>query len=129
MKYDDHALMYDDGRRSRARWAMRKIAKGFLIGFGAGLGLILVTISAPKAHTAPSGWSYPSDCCSTTDCFPISEKDVTPTPVGWRIEATGELIEYHDKRVRPSGDGQYHRCSTGGDPKAETLCLFVPGSA
>ena len=77
-------------------------------------------------HSAPSGWEYPTDCCSGRDCFPIPEAELEATPVGWRVRATGETLDYHDRNVRPSGDGRFHRCSQDGKPEGRTLCLFIP---
>lgn len=75
-------------------------------------------------HDAVTGWQYPYECCSAADCYEITERDVRPVPGGWLIVATGE-VRPADK-TRQSPDGRYHRCSTAGDPKASTICLFVP---
>jgi hypothetical protein len=75
---------------------------------------------------------YPADCCSGFDCYAIDETDVEVTDRGWRIVRTGEVIEYGQvsrPSERESQDGQFHRCSVGGDPDADTLCLFVPRMA
>lgn len=75
---------------------------------------------------------YPIDCCSGYDCYAIDESEVEATDRGWRIIRTGEVIEYGQSRrpsERESQDGEFHRCSVGGDPEADTLCLFVPRMA
>jgi len=75
-------------------------------------------------HTAPSGWTYPLECCSNHDCYEISEKDIEEGPLGVKILATGETWPYD--RLKYSPDGHYHRCSVGGKPDGFTYCLFFP---
>ena len=82
-----------------------------------------------SAHEAMSGWEYPIECCSGTDCYEIGAADFETIDTGYRIKASGELIAWGDKRVRASGDGRFHRCSYGGKPEAATICFFVPGGA
>lgn len=72
---------------------------------------------------------YPYNCCSGFDCRPISVDDVEPREDGFFIEESGELIAYDDSRVKktpPEGEGKYHRCSRGGTPEGETICLYIP---
>lgn len=74
------------------------------------------------AHQAPSGWEYPTACCSNKDCHPA---DVQLVKGGFLIVETGEVIPTDDKRVKISGDGEFHRCGTG----SWTRCLFIPMTA
>jgi len=89
-------------------------------------GALLLACTTALAHDAPSGWSYDYSCCSTTDCAPTMAGDVEATPQGYRIPASGEVVPYTDRRIKPSGDGFMHRCSYGGLPEARTICLYVP---
>lgn len=75
-------------------------------------------------HEAPSGWTYPSECCSTVDCFPLRDGEVRAVPGGWEVKATGEV--WPAEKTRESPDGQFHRCSEGGKADGKTLCLFAP---
>jgi hypothetical protein len=89
------------------------------------------------AHSAPSGWAYDNECCSGMDCYEEPTGAVLETPAGYKIVATGEVVPYEgpggkalDGGIiarRHSQDQSYHRCSrNGGDPKAPSLCLYVP---
>jgi len=82
-----------------------------------------------SAHEAMSGWEYPIKCCSGTDCYEIGAADFETTDAGYRIKASGETLEWTDRRIKPSGDGRWHRCSYGGAKTALTICFFVPGGA
>ena len=82
-----------------------------------------------SAHDALSGWTYPLSCCSDHDCYEIGPADFETTAAGYRIIASGELLEWTDRRIQPSGDGRWHRCSYGGAKTALTICFFVPGGA
>lgn len=94
------------------------------------LAIIAALASFPAlAHDAPSGTPYPIICCSNHDCAPIAETDLEPTVEGFRVRQTGELIRYTSDKVKPSPDGQYHRCTYGGRPEALTRCILVPGGA
>lgn len=88
------------------------------------------------AHEAPSGWQYPSSCCSDQDCYRIDESEVRPAQGGgYRLVRTGEVfrepgapgVTPSDRTFRWSGDGEFHRCSPEGKPAdATSLCLLVP---
>lgn len=80
---------------------------------------------APTSSADAHDW-YPRDCCSGQDCYAIDEAEVELTEAGWEVMRTGEIIEHNGRRERMSEDGQFHRCSLGGDPDSRTLCLFVP---
>lgn len=73
---------------------------------------------------------YPPDCCSGCDCRPVAAEDVRVTAGGWLVVSTGEVIGFHDGKLRPSRDGGFHRCSPAYcKPGAadRTICLFAPG--
>lgn len=81
--------------------------------------------AAPASgHDAATGWSYPYSCCSLLDCYRISADEVRAVEGGWLILATGEVRSHPETRASP--DGLFHRCSTNGDRKAKTICLFTP---
>lgn len=93
--------------------------------------LILTVVSlgaaAPAAaHRAPSGWSYPYSCCSGIDCREVPAKAISERPEGYVINNTGEVVQYGDKRVKDSPDGEWHWCSVAGADDTRTICLFVP---
>lgn len=90
--------------------------------------LALLTMHA-FAHDAPSGWTYPQSCCSGRDCYPLSGIGLDTGTDGYHIKATGEVIPFTSRRIKPSGDGAYHRCSWGGDVNASTICLFIPSGS
>lgn len=79
-------------------------------------------------HDAPSGWSYPLECCSGYDCRPVSSAWVTAGADGYELP-TGEVVPYSDARIKPSPDGEFHWCSVAGADDGKTICLFVPAMA
>jgi hypothetical protein len=83
-----------------------------------------------EAHEAPTGWTYPTSCCSNKDCREVPHTEIIETPNGYLISTTNELIPYDDKRIRESPDGLHHRCARSNNftPDGETLCIFVPPS-
>ena len=89
----------------------------------------LAGISAPSpaaAHTAPTGWAYPYNCCSNQDCRAVPDDKITERPEGYVIGQTGEVLGYSDSRLKNSPDGEYHWCSIAGSDTGRTICLFVP---
>jgi len=52
------------------------------------------------AHTAPSGWQFPVECCGGHDCYEIDASEVVPAMGSWHILASGEF--FSARRVRPS---------------------------
>lgn len=84
------------------------------------------TVAPANTHTAPTGWQYDLGCCSNADCRQIKDTDISTTDKGYVIKATGELLIYGDKKIKPSPDGAYHRCSVKGEDKTRTFCLYVP---
>lgn len=91
--------------------------------------LIMLLMSLAAAWPGQAHDWYPLACCSDKDCWKSAPGKVTPTERGWRIESTGEIVPYDDRRVKPTppeGGTDFHICHRGGDPKASVLCLFVP---
>ncbi|MCG6857079.1 MAG: hypothetical protein LJE67_03345 [Salaquimonas sp.] len=79
-----------------------------------------------NAHDAPSGWSYPYECCSGKDCRHVKASQIRPGADGYLIRSSGEIVVYSDARVKHSPDGEFHWCSIGGRDDGRTICLFVP---
>lgn len=81
-------------------------------------------------HDAPTGWSYPTSCCSGYDCRQVngagSAVRIEERPEGYVVSTTGEIIPMLDRKVKPSPDGEFHWCSKGGRDDSATICLFVP---
>jgi hypothetical protein len=98
----------------------------------AGVAVVLATMAwmAPSfAHDAPSGWSYPMNCCSNYDCREIPDASISTKSDGYQLAQNGEVIPYSDQRLRNSPDGHYHWCSRNGQDSGATICLFVPPQA
>ena len=89
-----------------------------------------------RAHEAASGWTYPWECCSSTDCWETSnttEKDPVATAAGWQLQ-DGSIVPFN--MTRPSPDGAFHVCRRGGQlngavirPNKRPACLWVPASS
>ena len=94
--------------------------------FAAALALPVLAAFPARAHDAPSGWSYPTACCSGIDCREVADRAISERPGGYVIKGTGEMIAYTDARVKDSPDGVYHWCSVRGADDSRTICLFVP---
>lgn len=88
--------------------------------------LLSLSSTAVQAHDAPSGWSYPTSCCSGIDCREVRDDQIIEGPNGYVIKVTGEVIPMTSRKVRQSPDGVYHWCSVGGSDQGRTICLFVP---
>jgi hypothetical protein len=82
---------------------------------------------ALPTSTAPLGWSYGLECCSLKDCARSPAGDISTVDGGYRVNSTGEIIPYNDRRIKRSRDEFYHRCAMNGNFKLEkSLCLYVP---
>ena len=101
-------------------------AKGVLIvaAIVAGSWLLERCVPYVFAHNAPSGWPYPSDCCSPNgkECHRIDKASVTREATGYRYR--GYLFEF--KRVRISGDSDWHACESFEGGVVLVHCLIVP---
>ena len=88
-------------------------------------GLVLAA-EAAWAHDAPTGWTYPFECCAGYDCRMVQlPQRVRETSRGY-VVPSGELIVYDDVRIKKSPDGEFHWCTVAGAEDAMTICLFVP---
>lgn len=116
---------------SQRLWTALKVRDAARMSLSLVLGLI-VGVSTPfkaAAHSAPSGWSYPYQCCSDQDCQPVHGAAVKEGPDGYVVEETGEVIGYRDSRLKPSPDGEFHLCLRPGNAHSRAICLFVPPRA
>jgi hypothetical protein len=86
----------------------------------------MLAVLPARAHEAPSGWKYPTACCSGIDCREVTDRQISERPEGYVIKNTGEVVAYSDTRIRNSPDGVYHWCSVQGADNSRTICLFVP---
>lgn len=87
---------------------------------------LLALWAAPAAaHQAPTGWSYPLNCCANNDCREVAATAVAERPDGYHVPS-GEVVGYRDARVKESPDGALHWCTVAGTDAGKTLCLFVP---
>lgn len=96
------------------------------------LALLLASCEPALAHQAPTGWTYPANCCSDKDCSMMERGQVEEVREGYRVPS-GEVIAHGDKRIKDSPDGRFHWCRLEGFEMGEhwihTLCLFVPPPA
>lgn len=97
-----------------------------LLSFPLGLIISVSFAATADAHSAPSGWLYPYQCCSGRDCQPVHGTAVKEGPEGYVVEITGEVIGYHDSRLKISPDGDFHLCMPPGSIRSRAICLFVP---
>lgn len=98
--------------------------------------LLAALCAAPVAlsHEAPTGWTYDAACCSDRDCGVMPFNRVVPTEGGWRVRVEPEehhyypgaldvVVPYDDRRLRQSGDTEFHLCLSR---TGHLLCLYVP---
>jgi hypothetical protein len=98
--------------------------------------LVAAMTGLGKAHQAPSGWTYPIECCAGIDCAEIPAAAVKESPEGYQVTlSAGEhpmvkgpfaaVVPYAAARSAP--DGAYHIClgpaTAAGQPKV--LCFFA----
>lgn len=81
------------------------------------------------SHEAPSGWQYPSDCCSGQDCRPVSCDSLVEMRDG--VHFLNSVFK--SGQVRVSGDSQCHVCigytPAGLISTPEPHCVFVKPSS
>lgn len=92
-----------------------------------GIAVLMLGILPARPHQAPTGWSYPANCCSQRDCRQARDREVREDPNGYVLATTGEVVPYGDRRIKESPDGLFHVCQQAGDfDKGRILCLFAP---
>jgi len=98
----------------------------YAIGFAIGFALACWMFSKP-AHAHDEWLNHRQVdpltkrlCCSQADCHPVDASLVHATNGGYRLDDTGEIIEYD--RAQPSPDGFYWACRWN----HMTQCLFAP---
>lgn len=91
-----------------------------------------------SAHTAPGGWEYDKECCSTTDCSQVPDATIHEIHGGYEIVLNpGDhpmlkvghptlrmFIPHGDPRIRVSGDEHKHACVSSSG--AYVFCIYVP---
>lgn len=104
--------------------------------------------SQAAAHSSPSGWKYPSDCCTPDgeECDPIPADAVTEImynnsphykvvlgPKDHKNVSRENTVLYIPKyKAKPSGDGLHHACIGPEDPKNNInpgpylYCIIIP---
>lgn len=98
--------------------------------------LLLLGVPA-VAHEAPSGWQYPIECCSSSDCSQVEDENIEEVPGGFQLNlppgshpmvknrTVTLFVPHDDYRIRKSGDWRKHACV---GPTGRVYCLFlVPG--
>lgn len=128
---------WDKARRQGSRGRVARTAAALVA--VALLGYVLGAAFAARAHQAPSGWAYDTDCCSHHDCAPVPEGAIRARSDGWHIHlppgshpmlrADGPGLDarigYADPRARISGDRHWHACVS---PAGKLLCIYtLPG--
>ena len=79
------------------------------------------------AHDAPSGFRYPSYCCSETDCRPADPGEIVAVSGGWHVVPSNTYVAPNDHRIHDSPDGRFHICNiTAGDRASGFWCLYIP---
>lgn len=86
---------------------------------------LALSASYAYAHKAPSGMSYPPECCSNRDCAPITSMKLLPDGSREVVNGNGHTATFPPGfHIRYPSDGKTHACihPTAGTP----LCLFLP---
>jgi len=81
---------------------------------------------AAHGHEAPSGWSYPTDCCAQNHCRPVACDALVEKRDG--IHFLG--VVFSGAQVRMSGDNSCHVCivysnDRNGDSISNPICAFI----
>ena len=98
--------------------------------------LLAVMMSWAFPHAAPSGWDYPTACCSDQDCAPLAAAAVRERRGGWHVvvapgthpqvpagsPAVMAFIPMAEAMKSP--DGVFHICLHPADRRV--LCFFTP---
>jgi hypothetical protein len=118
-------VMQQIGRALRAYLMVVGAATTVVI---AGVGLFAWLADDSFGHEAPTGWTYPTMCCSLQDCRPTKKGEVTETRDGYTLTSTGEFVAHGDKRIKElSQDGEIHVCQQAGNfDTGCILCLLTP---
>ena len=90
--------------------------------------VIAACLAVSPIHEAPSGWSYPKDCCANQDCRPISCSTIIDHPDG-SVSWLGLIFE--KEKVKISHDASCHVC-VGYDQSRRNVryghCIFLSPS-
>lgn len=87
---------------------------------GFAIAMFFALIVASAAHDAPTGWTYPWECCSGHDCGEIAADRVKLVASGYLVDGK-HLVPHKD--VKKSPDGAFHACF----PTPDILrCFWAP---
>ena len=80
-----------------------------------------VTVLVASAHQAPSGWTYPAECCNEHDCEPIACDSVTETKSGllWKS------LEFTGNQIKATGDKDCHACAAKDGTGKPTVPRYI----
>lgn len=79
--------------------------------------VLLLLVGPALAHDAPSGWQYPTECCSDRDCKQISCV---------KLEAMIQSGQVPASIIRKSGDTDCHLCQQPFASTNKYYCAFRP---
>lgn len=98
----------------------------FVLGFSL-WAMSIAASRAARAHKAPSGWTYPIECCSGMDCAPVTHAIRSAEGILQVTTQHGTAIVSPQLQPRESKDGQMHACIVK-NWQGETYvrCIFLP---
>ena len=100
-------------------WLLLFVMLALIIGV-----LIAAMNHVASAHEAPSGFLYPQDCCSNTDCHPVSCEALREVDGGVAFLS----FKFTGPMIRRSEDGFCHICVGHYGPSPEQHvphCVFL----
>lgn len=85
--------------------------------------LVAIALVLLVKYAVAHSW-YDPQCCSGSDCRPVSAEDVIETEKGWKHLPTG--IEFTHDMVKPSKDRHFHVC-IGNKPfdLGKPYCIYI----
>jgi hypothetical protein len=84
----------------------------------------MLIVAIVLAHDAPSGWQYPSQCCTNQHCreVPCSTIERLGDTIYRYHRSTTFYLDFPAITHAYSPDGKCHTCINGHQP----LCIFTP---
>lgn len=98
---------------------------------------LFVLLALASAHEAPSGWMYPVECCSHSDCDVVikhGEYDGLATMTTAKHGEIAVPVQKLTNGTRPSQDQDWHICAwpvkkLDASAKRTIFCIFAPGGS
>lgn len=87
--------------------------------------IVVAFMHMARAHEAPSGFKYPSECCGGHDCRPVPCASIRERADG---AAYWTGLFFTREQVRMSGDGSCHVCVSydmSNPPTRYPHCIFL----